>query len=79
MKALYLTLSIIFTVLILILSFGNIAAQCSQLKFLFYDVKQNPTIVFLGVAVVGIITGALYHAFLSKVLAVPEDEEEQNF
>jgi len=79
MKALYLTLSIIFTVLILVLSFGNIGTQCSQLKFLFYDVRQNPTIVFLGVAVVGIITGALYHGFLTKVLAVPEDEEEQDF
>lgn len=79
MKAIYLTLSIIFTVIILVLSFENIGAQCSMLKFLFYDVKQNPTFVILSVAVIGIITGALYHAFVSRVLATTEEEEDQKF
>lgn len=79
MKAIYLTLSIIFTVVILVLSFENIGAQCSMLKFLFYDVKQNPTFVILSVAVIGIITGALYHAFVSRVLATTEEEEDQKF
>lgn len=50
-----------------------------MLKFMFYDVKQNPTFVILSVAVIGIITGALYHAFVSRVLATPEDEEDQKF
>ena len=79
MKAIYLTLSIIFTVVILILSFENIGAQSSMLKFLFYDVKQNPTVITMSIAVIGIITGALYHAFVSRVLATPEDEEDQKF
>lgn len=76
MKAFYLTASIIFTVLILILAFGNIGAQCSNLVFFFYPVKQNPTIIVLTMAVIGIITGALYHAFMIRVFAGPENEDE---
>lgn len=79
MKAIYLTLSIVFTVIILVLSFENIGAQCSMLKFLFYDINQNPTFVIMAVAVIGIITGALYHAFVSRVLATTEEEEDQQF
>ena len=76
MKLFYLTGSVIFTVLILILAFGNIGATCSNLVFFFYPVEQSPTIVFLGLAVVGIITGALYHGFISRVLSTPESDEE---
>lgn len=78
MKVLYLTASIIMTVLILILSFENIGAQCTSLNFFFYSIAQGPTIVILGIAVIGIITGACYHAFISRVLSsTPEDDEQQ--
>ena len=78
MKAFYLTASIVFTVLILILAFENIGAQCSSLNFFFYAIGQGPTMVILGIAVIGIITGAFYHAFLSRVLSsTPEDDEQQ--
>lgn len=76
MKAFYLTGSIIFTVLILILAFENIGAQITGLNFLFYPVDMNPTIVILGISVLGIITGVLYHSFLSRVLGTDEEEEE---
>jgi uncharacterized integral membrane protein len=79
MKAFYLTGSIIFTVLILILAFENIQAQCNQLKFFFYQVDSNPTIVILGLAVIGIITGALYHAFISRVLSSTTIEDDEDF
>ena len=79
MKALYLTGSIIFTALILILSFENIGAQCSNMHFLFFPIRQSPTIVFLGLAVIGIITGLLYHAFMTRVLAGPTDDEDDDF
>ena len=78
MKALYLTLSIIFTTLILILAFENISAQCSNMNFFFISVQQNPTMVILGIAVIGIFTGASYNAFISRVLA-SSDEEEESF
>jgi uncharacterized integral membrane protein len=78
MKAFYLTASIIFTVLILILAFENIGSQCTGLNFFFYTIGSNPTLVILGIAVIGIFTGAFYHAFLSRVLSsTPEDDEQQ--
>lgn len=76
MKAFYLTGSIIFTVLILILAFGNVSAQCGQLVFFFFPVKQNPTIVFLALAVIGIITGLFYHAFIGKMLEVSDSDQD---
>lgn len=79
MKAFYLVGSVIFTVLILILAFENIAAQCSNMLFFFYQVKSNPTIVTLGVAVLGIITGIFYHAFLVKVFESKNEEEDPGF
>ncbi|MEK7126908.1 MAG: hypothetical protein AAB848_02265 [Patescibacteria group bacterium] len=79
MKLFYLTGSVILTVLILILSFGNIQAQCSSLMFFFYSVDQSPTIIILVVAVLGVITGVFYHGALSTIMATPEDEEEQKF
>lgn len=79
MKAFYLVGSVIFTVLILILSFENIDAQCSMLKFFFYDFEHSPTIVFLGISVIGIITGVLYHGLLSRLLATTEEEEDEKF
>jgi len=79
MKALYLTLSIVFTVLILVLSFQNFGATCSNLNFIFFPIRENPTIVFLGIAAIGMITGAFYHGFISRVLATPENEEDQDF
>lgn len=79
MKAFYLTMSIVLTVVILLIAFGNIGAQCSQLKFFFSDIRWNPTVLFLFIAVLGIITGAFYHAFLARFFATPEEEEDQDF
>lgn len=79
MKAFYLIGSIVFTVLILILSFENIGSSCTGLNFFFSTVDKSPTLVILGIAVIGIFTGVFYHAFISKILAPAEDGEEQTF
>ena len=79
MKALYLAGSIIFSALILVLAFENFSAQCSNMNFFFYSVQSNPTIVILAVALTGMITGALYHAFIGQVLGKTSDEEEEDF
>jgi len=80
MKALYLTGSIILTVLILILAFGNIGAQCSNANFLWIPLQQaNPTFIVLAVAVVGILTGMLYAGFLSRVFSSSPEEEDEDF
>lgn len=65
------------SVLILILAFENIGSQCTSLNFFFYPVKSNPAIIFLGIAVLGIITGVLFHCLMVKIMAPEEDEEEQ--
>lgn len=77
MKAFYLTGSIILTVLVLILAFGNVTATCNQLHFFFFPVQSNPTIVILTVAVIGVLTGIFYHAFLARILE--SDEEDESF
>lgn len=79
MKAFYLIGSIILTVVILIIAFGNIQSDCSSLVLFFHEVDQSPTIIILAVSVLGMMTGAMYHAFVSRILANPENEEDQNF
>lgn len=79
MKAIYLTGSIIFTVLILILAFENIQSTCSNIKFLFYPVNVGPTMIIMGVAVIGMITGALYHSFISSILNSSGVDDEEDF
>ncbi len=76
MKTFYLTGSIIFTVLVLILAFENITAMCSNMFFFFYEIDQNPTIVTLALATLGIITGIFYHGFIQNAMATSEDEDD---
>ncbi len=79
MKTFYLTGSIVFTVLILIIAFENIGAQCSYVNILFYEVPFGPTFLFLLIAIIGIITGAMYHAFLTRLFAGSDEEENETF
>lgn len=78
MKTFYLIGSILLTVAILVVSFGNIQANISNFTVFFFSVNANPTIILLGMAALGILTGFLYHAFLSKLFA-DTDSEEQEF
>jgi hypothetical protein len=45
--------------------------------FFFYDFESSPTMIFLGVAVLGIITGIFYHGFFQRVMSTPEDEDSE--
>ncbi len=65
--------------MLLLISFENNGAQCSNVLLFFYPVRSNPTILFLLIAVLGIITGAFYHAFVSKVLESTPEEDEADF
>ncbi|MFA5947476.1 MAG: hypothetical protein WC806_00685 [Candidatus Gracilibacteria bacterium] len=78
MKVFYLTGSIIFTVLILILAFENIQSSCTGLYFFFYAVDSSPTIITLALTILGIITGMFYHALIQNALNTSEDEEDDN-
>lgn len=78
MKAFYLTLSIVFTTLILVLAFENLNALCSNLNFFAYNTGQNPTIIILAIAVIGMFTGACYHAFITRVMASGDDSADES-
>jgi uncharacterized integral membrane protein len=78
MKALYLILSIIFSAAVLYIAFENLNASCSSVKFFTYSLSQSSAIIILVAAVLGILTGASYHAFMSRVLSTPVDEEDDD-
>jgi uncharacterized integral membrane protein len=77
MKALYLTGSIILTIFILVLAFGNISAECTSFYALFYPIETSTTLFALAMAAIGILTGAMYHAFMVRVLKHQEEDTQE--
>ena len=75
MKYVYLALAVMFTVILLVLGFGNINAQFSNVYIFFYRSNMNPTLTILGISILGMITGAFYHAFVSKVMESGDEDE----
>ncbi len=59
MKVFFLTGSIIFTVLILIIAFENMAIAVTGFQFLFTPIDSSFFLV-LALSIIGIITGAFY-------------------
>ncbi|MFA6991946.1 MAG: hypothetical protein WC269_01540 [Candidatus Gracilibacteria bacterium] len=75
MKTFYLTMSIIFTVLILIVAFENIGSTCTNMMFFFFSITSSPALILLGISILGVITGVFYHLFFTK-FATPSDEDD---
>ena len=73
MKAFFLTGSIVFTVLILILAFENMGAQAKGFLFLFAPF-DNSFFLIIGLCIVGMVAGALYTGLILS-LARGGDEE----
>jgi len=75
MKAFFLTGSIIFLILTLILAFENMAAQCSGMLFIFFPMT-SPFLMILMTVGVGFALGAFFTGFLvAAINKRPEDEE----
>lgn len=85
MKIFYLTGAVIFTVLILIISFENIAASCQWMNFFFIEINANtsPTFLIMGNAFLGVIAGIFYfgfiHALIKGMNKSEEEEEDEDF
>lgn len=79
MKTLYFTISLILTILVLVIAFGNVAANCSNLHFLFFPVRQNPTIIFLALAFLGVLTGVFYTKYFQALLEKKEEDDDEDF
>lgn len=79
MKIFTLVGALVFTVIILILSFENIQASCNYLRFFFAEISNNtpPTFVIFGVALLGMIAGGFYMAFIQSILKGGEEEEDE--
>lgn len=75
MKAFYLISSIIFTVFLGVVAYFNINSSLTKLNLVFTEINASPAVVILVIAVIGIFTGAFYHAFLSRTLDNPETFE----
>ncbi len=75
MKAFFLTGSIVFVVLILILTFQNLGARVQYFYFLFFDFT-NPFLMVTGIALIGMVTGALLTGLILTLAKGDSSEEE---
>ncbi|HMR00924.1 MAG TPA: hypothetical protein PKA32_00890 [Candidatus Gracilibacteria bacterium] len=74
MKAFFITGAILFTVLILIVAFENIATPVNNFLFVFLPVG-SPFFIVMGVAGLGIGAGIFYAGLVSTLLRGGDDEE----
>ena len=80
MKGFFITGSIIFTVLILIVAFENIAGACQGFLFLFTSFPQStsPFFIVIGIAALGGITGIFYSGLINQLLKKDDEEAGGN-
>ena len=75
MKAFFLTGSIMFTVLILILAFENLGATVTGFLFVFTGI-DSPFFIVMGLSMIGILTGIFYTGLVTALLRSGNEEEE---
>lgn len=80
MKGFFITGSIVFTVLILILAFENIGGSCQGFMFLFSSLPQgtSPFFIVTGIAILGGITGIFYTGLVTQLLKKEDEESAGN-
>lgn len=78
LRKFFLSGSIVLTIIVLIVAFQNIQAQCNFVTFFFFGVgsKTSPTIMIFVVSLIGIMTGMLYMGLLMSFLSKEEDDGE---
>ena len=75
MKAFFITGSIIFTVIILILAFENMVVSCNGYNFILFPMA-NPFFIVASTAGMGMFAGIFYTGLVMTLLNKNEDEEE---
>lgn len=78
LRTFFLSGSIVFFIIILIVAFQNIQAQCNFITIFFFSVESNtsPTIMIFIVSLIGMVTGAFLMGLIMSFLARDEDEDE---
>lgn len=75
MKPFFLTGTIIFSVLTLIIAFENMGSSCNDILFLFFQIG-SPFLMILVNIFVGFVLGVFFTGYLISVVKKrPEDEE----
>jgi len=79
LRTFFLSGSIVFTIIILVIAFQNIQAQCNFVTFFFYAANSttSPTFLVFAVSVVGILAGMLYMGLIMSFLSRGEDDDEE--
>jgi len=77
LKNFFLTGSIVLIVIILIVAFQNIGAQCSFITYFFFgvDASTPPTILIFIISLLGIFTGIMLTGLFMSMTSREEDEE----
>lgn len=85
MKVFYLVGAVVFTVIILIISFENVQAECMYLNVFFWEVSRtSPVFLILGNAFMGLVAGLFYFGFIQEMIkgvnnTEEEDDEDDDF
>ncbi len=79
LRTFFLSGSIVFTIIILVIAFQNIQAQCTFVTFFFYAANSStaPTFFVFAVSVVGVIAGMLYMGLIMSFLSKGDDDDEE--
>lgn len=78
LKYLYLVGSLVTTVVIFIIAFGNIQAICVDMVVFFTSIPTStpPTMLIFWIAALGILCGFFYHGLIHSMFAKKEDEDD---
>lgn len=78
LRVFFLSGSVVLSIIILIIAFQNIQAQCSFVTFFFFPIDQStsPTLMAFGIALIGVLTGIFYMGFMMSFVARDEEDDE---
>jgi len=79
LRTFFISGSIVFAIVLLVIAFQNIQAQCNFVTFFFFSVSANtsPTLMIFGVSIIGIITGMFLMGLTMSFLSKDEDDDEE--
>jgi hypothetical protein len=78
LRVFFLSGTIVLSIIILVLAFQNIQAQCNFVSFFFFSIPQtvSPTIMVFMVSLIGILTGIFFMGLLMSFISKDEEDEE---
>lgn len=75
MKIFFLTGTVLFFVIALILAFENMSLSCNNFLFVFFPMS-SPFLMVISITVVGFLIGVFFTALLASVITNKAEDEE---